>query len=230
MHVLFSLLRIRACTCFEHYLLILRRRYTSGTWYTACVLCQMAATRIGVELVPEMVNCGGTSLDTYWSRGSVNIWNDMKGVENKKTHSPNFCPYREPNHDSSNVEPVCVCALYRLFLPLRYVFRAIILNISNEERNDNKDWWRWNVLVFVKSLFPYCAKFELNEAPGLLLTPTIRTENPLQLKKQNYYIGLKANTETNWWMTQIYHLALWVLFGQKMDSHRAHGLSPIRDW
>jgi len=31
-------------------------------------------------------------------------------------------------------------------------------------------------------------------------------------------------------MMQIYHLALWVLFGQKMDSHRAHGLSPIRDW
>jgi hypothetical protein len=32
------------CTlCFEHYLLILRRRYTSGTWYIACVLCQLAA-------------------------------------------------------------------------------------------------------------------------------------------------------------------------------------------
>jgi hypothetical protein len=30
-------------TCFEHYLLILRRRYTNGTWYIACVLCQLAA-------------------------------------------------------------------------------------------------------------------------------------------------------------------------------------------
>jgi hypothetical protein len=37
-------------TCFEHYLLILRRRYTSGAWYIACVLCQLAATRVGVEL------------------------------------------------------------------------------------------------------------------------------------------------------------------------------------
>jgi hypothetical protein len=32
-----------ASTCFERYLLILRKRYTSGTWYTACVLCQLAA-------------------------------------------------------------------------------------------------------------------------------------------------------------------------------------------
>jgi hypothetical protein len=32
-----------ASTCFEHYLLILRRRFTNGTWYIACVLCQMAA-------------------------------------------------------------------------------------------------------------------------------------------------------------------------------------------
>jgi hypothetical protein len=27
----------RTSTCFEHYLLILRRRYTNGIWYTACV-------------------------------------------------------------------------------------------------------------------------------------------------------------------------------------------------
>jgi hypothetical protein len=35
MHFLFNLLRINASTCFENYLLILRRCYTSGTWYIA---------------------------------------------------------------------------------------------------------------------------------------------------------------------------------------------------
>jgi hypothetical protein len=40
---LFNLLRIKASTLFEHYMLILRRRYTSGTWYIASVLCQLAA-------------------------------------------------------------------------------------------------------------------------------------------------------------------------------------------
>jgi hypothetical protein len=40
---------LRTSTCFEHYLLILRRRYINGTWYIACVLRQLDATRIGVE-------------------------------------------------------------------------------------------------------------------------------------------------------------------------------------
>jgi hypothetical protein len=39
----------RASTSIEHYLLILRRRYTNSTCYIACVLCQLAATRIRVE-------------------------------------------------------------------------------------------------------------------------------------------------------------------------------------
>jgi hypothetical protein len=37
----FNLLRIKASTCFEHYLLIPRRRYRSGTWYIACVLWRL---------------------------------------------------------------------------------------------------------------------------------------------------------------------------------------------
>jgi hypothetical protein len=37
---------LRAATYFEHYLLILRRRYTNGTWYTACVLWMLAAPRL----------------------------------------------------------------------------------------------------------------------------------------------------------------------------------------
>jgi hypothetical protein len=36
----------RASTCFEQYLLILRRCYTNGIWYIACVLCQLAVTRL----------------------------------------------------------------------------------------------------------------------------------------------------------------------------------------
>jgi hypothetical protein len=42
---------LTASTCFEHHLLIFRRRYTSNNWYTACVLCLLVATRIGEELV-----------------------------------------------------------------------------------------------------------------------------------------------------------------------------------
>jgi hypothetical protein len=49
MHFLFSLLRINASTCFERYLLIFRRRCISGTWYIACVLCQLAAP----EFIPS---------------------------------------------------------------------------------------------------------------------------------------------------------------------------------
>jgi hypothetical protein len=37
-------LGLRASTSFEHHLLILRRHYTSSTWYIACVLCQLAAS------------------------------------------------------------------------------------------------------------------------------------------------------------------------------------------
>jgi hypothetical protein len=45
MHFLFRLLGIKGLTCFEHYLLILRRHYTNGTWYIACMLCQLAYLR-----------------------------------------------------------------------------------------------------------------------------------------------------------------------------------------
>jgi hypothetical protein len=49
MHFLFSLLKLRTSTCFEHYLLIHRRRYTSATWYIACMLCQLAAPRSRIQ-------------------------------------------------------------------------------------------------------------------------------------------------------------------------------------
>jgi hypothetical protein len=45
----------RASTCFEHYLLIIRRCSTNGTWYVACVLRQLA--------VPWLLwNCTGFML------------------------------------------------------------------------------------------------------------------------------------------------------------------------
>jgi hypothetical protein len=43
MHSLFNLLRIKGLYMFRALLLILRRRHTNGTWYIACVLCQLAA-------------------------------------------------------------------------------------------------------------------------------------------------------------------------------------------
>jgi hypothetical protein len=41
----------KASTCFEHYLLILRRRSTNGIWYIACVYCQLGVTRLKWLLV-----------------------------------------------------------------------------------------------------------------------------------------------------------------------------------
>jgi hypothetical protein len=35
--------KLEASPCFEHYLLIFRRRCSNGTWYIACVICQSAA-------------------------------------------------------------------------------------------------------------------------------------------------------------------------------------------
>jgi hypothetical protein len=40
---------LTAFTCFEHYLLIFRRRYLNSNWYIACVLCRVAATGAEVE-------------------------------------------------------------------------------------------------------------------------------------------------------------------------------------
>jgi hypothetical protein len=43
---------LRASTCFEHYLLSLRRHCTNSTWYTVCVLRQLAAPGLGGGLSP----------------------------------------------------------------------------------------------------------------------------------------------------------------------------------
>jgi hypothetical protein len=52
MHFLYSVYyELTASTCFEHYLLIFRRRRTNSNWYLACMLCLFVATRIGVHLV-----------------------------------------------------------------------------------------------------------------------------------------------------------------------------------
>jgi hypothetical protein len=44
MHLLYSIYyELTAFTCFEHYLLNFRRRYTTGIWYITCVLCLLPA-------------------------------------------------------------------------------------------------------------------------------------------------------------------------------------------
>jgi hypothetical protein len=51
MHFLYSVYyELTACKCFEHYLLIFRRRFINNSWYIAFVLCRLTATRFGVEL------------------------------------------------------------------------------------------------------------------------------------------------------------------------------------
>jgi recombinational DNA repair protein (RecF pathway) len=44
-------------TCFEHYLLIFRRRRTDNNWYIAYMLCLLAATGVRVELQPDCCSC-----------------------------------------------------------------------------------------------------------------------------------------------------------------------------
>jgi hypothetical protein len=46
---LFSLLRIKGLYMFRALLAHPQEVYTNGTWYTACVLCQLTATSVGVE-------------------------------------------------------------------------------------------------------------------------------------------------------------------------------------
>jgi ABC-type thiamin/hydroxymethylpyrimidine transport system permease subunit len=53
MHFLFSLLGIKSLYMFPASLTHPQEAFTKGTWYIACVLCQLAATRIEVELVSE---------------------------------------------------------------------------------------------------------------------------------------------------------------------------------
>jgi hypothetical protein len=57
MHCLYSVYyELTACTCFEHYWLMFRRRCTNNIWYTACVLCRMvAASRHNTHAVYQML-------------------------------------------------------------------------------------------------------------------------------------------------------------------------------
>jgi hypothetical protein len=55
MQFLFNLLRINASACFEHYLLILKRRLTTDTWYICVRVMSVGCNRIGVELVSPTV-------------------------------------------------------------------------------------------------------------------------------------------------------------------------------
>jgi hypothetical protein len=46
---------LTASTCFEHYLLSIRRRCTNNNWYIAWVLCLLFSTRIGTHSTPTPV-------------------------------------------------------------------------------------------------------------------------------------------------------------------------------
>jgi hypothetical protein len=70
-------------TRFEHYLLILRRRYTNGIWYIACV-CQLAVARLqwyanAVYLAPPqdeqvmLETCRGPWFSINWMK-SASRW------------------------------------------------------------------------------------------------------------------------------------------------------------
>ena len=60
-----------------------------------------------------------------------------------------------------------VWRVLRCRLLFKWVHLFESLCISNEERNDRKDWWRWNVLALHK----YGAVHELRKAPGQLFIP-----------------------------------------------------------
>jgi hypothetical protein len=46
MHISFNLLRIKDLYMFRALLAHLQGRFTNGTWYIACVLCQLAAPEV----------------------------------------------------------------------------------------------------------------------------------------------------------------------------------------
>jgi hypothetical protein len=53
MHFLFSVYyELTTSTYFKHYLRITRRRCIYNNWYILCLLCWLAATRVGVKPVP----------------------------------------------------------------------------------------------------------------------------------------------------------------------------------
>jgi hypothetical protein len=70
MQFLFNLLRIKGL---EHYLLLLRRRYTHCTWYILCVLCQLRVAAPGMK----------------WNQYTV-----MHGQQNIRVH---YCLLLSPN-------------------------------------------------------------------------------------------------------------------------------------
>jgi hypothetical protein len=63
MHFLFSLLRIKGLYMFRALLAHPQEALHNGTWYIAFVLCQLAATKVGVERNIPSVVCGAPPED-----------------------------------------------------------------------------------------------------------------------------------------------------------------------
>jgi hypothetical protein len=65
-HLLYSVYyELTAPACCEHYLLIFRRRCINNSWYTACVLCRLAATRVGVPFPLQPSHYKAISVPTF---------------------------------------------------------------------------------------------------------------------------------------------------------------------
>jgi hypothetical protein len=61
---------LMASTCFEHYLIIFRRCFTSGTWYIAFVLCQFAAPGLKwnyIYIYILLTLISNSMYEEYWS-------------------------------------------------------------------------------------------------------------------------------------------------------------------
>jgi hypothetical protein len=71
MHFLFSLLRIKGLYMFRVLVAHPQEMKHNGTWYTACVLCQLAATRVGVErtLHVSSITCSSSGGATQMALG-----------------------------------------------------------------------------------------------------------------------------------------------------------------
>jgi hypothetical protein len=76
MHFLYLVYyELTACTCFEHYLLIFRRRCINNSWYTAGVLCRLVARNMYRLLIHNKLNkkmhLVGSTVVIKWAKFTV---------------------------------------------------------------------------------------------------------------------------------------------------------------
>jgi hypothetical protein len=63
MHFLYSVhYELTAFTCFEHYLLVFKRRCINKNWYISCALCRLAATALEFHSNPQQADMIRTNI------------------------------------------------------------------------------------------------------------------------------------------------------------------------